>query len=89
MLHAPVRPTWLCGACAAAWPCPHRRDELIHESDGDRTGLTMLMSDYLMDALADSTVPPLQLYIQLIGWIVPRGLNEAGRTGMTAHDTGP
>ena len=51
--HLPIRPLWLCRACAAPWPCAPARLSLGHRYAGDPAGLRLHLRAMLDDATAD------------------------------------
>jgi hypothetical protein len=68
--HNPVRPSWTCGGCVAAWPCQTRRAELLAEYDGATTSLALYLGVCLVDAAGD--LPHAlagELYTRFLGWV--------------------
>jgi hypothetical protein len=51
--HAPIRPIWICRACAGPWPCANARLSLKGEYENDRPGLSVYMATMLHEAVAD------------------------------------
>lgn len=72
--HLPLRPLWLCRACAAPWPCAHARLSLKAEYAQDRTALCIYLGSMLYDACEDlnklnpNEVDVAALYTRFIGW---------------------
>ncbi|MFY1659683.1 hypothetical protein [Micromonospora sp. WMMD1274] len=69
--HVPMRPLWLCRACAAPWPCQPARLLLLLDYRRDRVALSIHMASCLFDATADllRTNPnPADLFDRFIGW---------------------
>jgi hypothetical protein len=51
--HTPIRPLWLCRACAAPWPCATARLTLLHEYADDRVALLVYLGGMLHDATGE------------------------------------
>lgn len=51
----PLRPLWLCRACADPWPCANARLSLKAEYAQDRTSLCVYLGSMLYDACEDLT----------------------------------
>jgi hypothetical protein len=67
--HTPVRPSWTCADCSAAWPCHTRRQQLLAECEGAHVALSIFVgvcpnvaANDLADALPDG------LYSRFLGW---------------------
>ncbi|WP_423790967.1 hypothetical protein [Micromonospora cathayae] len=84
--HTPVRPIWLCRACARPWPCGTARLTLNREYADDRIGLCLYLSSQLHQAVADlyrlnpdrAPEPP-QLFARFLGWARLRPTVSADR----------
>lgn len=71
--HQPVRPSWRCSACADAWPCSRRRDEMLVEYDGSRVLLALYLSRFFGEALEDHPESSAaDLYLRFLGWFRDR-----------------
>jgi hypothetical protein len=77
--HLPLRPLWLCRACAAPWPCAPARLGLLHEYAGDRVALLVYLGGLLHDAAGElhrlhphDGPAPEQLFARFLGWATPR-----------------
>ncbi|MFC0004728.1 hypothetical protein [Micromonospora siamensis] len=71
--HLPVPPGWTCGSCGADWPCPPKRDRLLHEYQVDRASLSVYLGSCLAAATEDLRgAPSPGLQDRFIGWL-PRG----------------
>ncbi|SCL17821.1 hypothetical protein GA0074692_0261 [Micromonospora pallida] len=73
--HTPVRPIWLCRACAHPWPCAVARLTLSREYADDRIGFCVYLAGQLHEAVTDlyrlnpHDVPePPQLFARFLGW---------------------
>ncbi|WP_341717007.1 hypothetical protein QQG74_24110 [Micromonospora sp. FIMYZ51] len=73
--HMPLRPLWLCRACAAPWPCGSARVTLLREYAHDRVALLVYLGGQLHDAaeqlyrLNPNDGPnPKQLFDRFLGW---------------------
>ncbi|MEV4641608.1 flavin reductase [Actinoplanes sp. NPDC049548] len=53
-VHQPVRPSWICGGCSLAWPCPTRRLELTAEYAGARVSLMVYLTTCFVEACHDN-----------------------------------
>ncbi|KUJ46635.1 MULTISPECIES: hypothetical protein [Micromonospora] len=76
--HLPLRPLWLCRACAAPWPCATARLTLIAEYAHDRIALSVYLCAVLHEAAADlyrldpdEGPTPAALFARFLAW-VPR-----------------
>lgn len=73
--HAPLRPLWICTACAHPWPCAPARIALLAEYAGDRRSLALDLADLLQEATADLTricpqpPDPAATYGRFLGWL--------------------
>ncbi|MFU8853425.1 hypothetical protein ACNAW0_20915 [Micromonospora sp. SL1-18] len=90
--HTPIRPLWLCRACAAPWPCANARLTLLREYADDRVALLVYLGGMLHDAASelhtlhlDDGPAPGQLFTRFFGWARPGGRIlrrvETGRSG--------
>ncbi len=77
--HLPLRPLWLCRACAAPWPCAPARLALRHEYAEDRVALLVHLGGMLHDAAGELHTlnphdgpAPRQLVHRFLGWALPR-----------------
>ncbi|WP_420884088.1 hypothetical protein [Micromonospora sp. CPCC 205547] len=77
--HLPLRPLWLCRACAAPWPCAPARLGLLHEYAADRVSLLVYLGGLLHDAAGElhrlhpyDGPAPGQLFTRFLGWAIPR-----------------
>ncbi|GIJ26583.1 hypothetical protein Vqi01_17450 [Micromonospora qiuiae] len=77
--HLPLRPLWLCRACAAPWPCASARLTLLTDYRNDRITLSIYLAARLYDAVEDlyrldpQNVPkPAALHDRFLGWAAPR-----------------
>ncbi len=71
--HVPLTPGWTCASCGEHWPCPPKRERLLHEYELDRASLSVYLGSCLAAASEDlhgASVP--ELRNRFIGW-VPRG----------------
>ncbi|MFY1686879.1 hypothetical protein [Plantactinospora sp. WMMB782] len=73
--HPPIRPLWLCRACAAPWPCPTARLLLQSEFASAPAALSILMVAVLHEAMTDlhalnpGAEPDLaELFGRFVGW---------------------
>jgi hypothetical protein len=71
--HRPLRPTWLCRACAAQWPCQPAKLVLLHDFADDRIGLSVYGCSMLHEAINDllrlDAVPdPAILFDRFVAW---------------------
>jgi hypothetical protein len=67
--HQRVRPTWLCGTCALAWPCPEGRAELALEFQDAHLSLMLYLSAHFVDACDDLLDEPAgSLYARFMSW---------------------
>ncbi|SDY10613.1 hypothetical protein SAMN05444365_101687 [Micromonospora pattaloongensis] len=76
--HTPLRPIWLCRACAAPWPCGSARLALTAEYADDPVGLCVYLCATLHEAVADlyrlnpdDGPDPRAVFERFLGW-VPR-----------------
>ncbi|WP_089155885.1 hypothetical protein [Micromonospora sp. NBS 11-29] len=73
--HAPLKPLWICTACAHLWPCTEARAELAADYAGEMVWLAVDMAELLHEASADLTRlcpnPPdsVALYGRFLGWV--------------------
>ncbi|HLL65953.1 MAG TPA: flavin reductase [Micromonosporaceae bacterium] len=68
-MHLPVRPGWMCAACALPWPCPSRQRQLLAEYEGARVSLMLYLAGHFVDACADLPGTPAgTLYRRFLGW---------------------
>ncbi|WFE42251.1 flavin reductase [Micromonospora sp. WMMD998] len=73
--HAPLKPLWICTACAHPWPCGPARLELTAEYAGEPQYLALDMAGLLNEATEDMTglcpapPDPLALYGRFLGWV--------------------
>jgi hypothetical protein len=66
-LHVPVRPSWRCHNCEAAWPCQPAKDDIMATSD--RTSRMIYLSLHLADAIVDQPgADPDAIFKRLVGW---------------------
>lgn len=77
--HLPLRPLWLCRACAAPWPCAPARLALLREYAEDRVALLVYLGGLLHDAAGhlhtlhpEDGPDPGQLFTRFLGWAIPR-----------------
>ncbi|MEO3781362.1 hypothetical protein ABGB16_32145 [Micromonospora sp. B11E3] len=92
--HLPIRPLWLCRACAAPWPCATARLTLLHEYARDRVALLVYLGGQLHDA-ADELYrlnphdgpEPAQLFDRFLGWALIRRTGAALRSAGGTHGT--
>ncbi|WTY54294.1 hypothetical protein OG617_05360 [Micromonospora sp. NBC_01412] len=73
--HLPLRPLWLCRACAAPWPCATARLMLLREYADDRIALLIHLAGLLHEAtghlytLNPHDAPePGQLFDRFLAW---------------------
>ncbi|GAB3816126.1 hypothetical protein [Micromonospora zhanjiangensis] len=72
--HTPIRPLWICRACAGPWPCAHARLTLKGEYENDRPGLSVYMTTVLHEAVADlyrldpSELDTTAMFTRFVGW---------------------
>lgn len=73
--HLPLRPLWLCRACAAPWPCGPARLALIRGYADNTIGLCIYLCAALHHAVADlyrlnpnDGPDPAALFDRFIGW---------------------
>ncbi|WP_433343713.1 hypothetical protein [Micromonospora sp. CA-111912] len=73
--HLPLRPLWLCRACAAPWPCATARLTLLREYADDRIALLIYLAGLLHEAtghlytLNPHDAPqPGQLFDRFLAW---------------------
>ncbi|WP_307804068.1 hypothetical protein [Micromonospora echinofusca] len=73
--HQPVRPLWLCRACAAAWPCPAARLSLRIEYADNQVGLAMYLCALMHDAITDRARvqpthrdDPQEIFTRFLAW---------------------
>ncbi|WP_406105406.1 flavin reductase [Micromonospora globbae] len=81
--HAPVRPIWICAACAYPWPCEQARAELTAEYADDPKLLAIDMAQCLAEANADLSricpeQPPdgVETYARFLGWVRHLRINQ-------------
>ncbi|MFI2710848.1 flavin reductase [Micromonospora sp. NPDC018662] len=73
--HAPLKPLWICTACAHPWPCARAQVELAADYFGETTWLAVDMAELLNEATADLTrlcpnpPDPVALYGRFLGWV--------------------
>lgn len=73
--HAPLKPLWICAACAHPWPCGSARAELAADYAGETKWLAVDLADLLTEATADLTglcpepPDPAALYARFLGWV--------------------
>ncbi|NJP33528.1 hypothetical protein HCJ94_16435 [Micromonospora sp. HSS6-12] len=73
--HTPLRPLWLCRACAGPWPCGSARVTLLREYAHDRVALLIHLGGLLHDAAGQLHTlnphdgpDPAQLFDRFLGW---------------------
>ncbi|MFD0819370.1 hypothetical protein ACFQ0D_13860 [Micromonospora zhanjiangensis] len=72
--HTPVRPLWICRACAGPWPCSLARLLLKAEYWDRRADLPVQMTTVLYEAVADlhrldpAAVDPAAMFNRFVGW---------------------
>ncbi|MFE9183679.1 hypothetical protein ACFYMB_10125 [Micromonospora haikouensis] len=73
--HLPLRPLWLCRACAAPWPCAPARLALLREYADDRVALLIHLAGLLHEATTQlytlnphDAPEPAQLFARFLGW---------------------
>ncbi len=73
--HTPLRPLWLCRACAAPWPCGSARVTLLREHAQDRVALLVYLGGLLHGAADELHTfnphggpEPGQLCDRFLGW---------------------
>ncbi|MEH0935237.1 flavin reductase [Micromonospora psammae] len=72
--HAPVKPIWICAACAHPWPCGNARLNLLVEYHGDRKTMALDLAGLMSEASEDLTricpkpPDPMDLYPRFLGW---------------------
>lgn len=65
--HEPVKPSWDCETCGAAWPCDPAREHLAAYLG--RIALAVHMSQRLDQASGDlQNVPPAELFGRFLSW---------------------
>jgi hypothetical protein len=76
--HTPLRPLWLCRACATPWPCPAARLSLLREYADDRVALLVYLGGMLHDAAGElhtlhphNGPEPRQLFARFLSWALP------------------
>jgi len=76
--HTPLRPTWLCRACAAPWPCLTARSLLVVEYTDNRVGLSVYLGSALYAAIDDlyrlnpnPGPDPAAMFHRFLGWAAP------------------
>ncbi|MEU7928606.1 hypothetical protein [Micromonospora sp. NPDC049801] len=85
--HHPMRPAWLCGNCAAPWPCPPAQLHLATEFHGHSIALAFYLAANMQDAVADRYAlgldPDLRaLHARFLGWLsLSRRPNRADLEG--------
>ncbi|WFE40752.1 flavin reductase [Micromonospora sp. WMMD998] len=73
--HAPLKPFWICTACAHPWPCGEARAELAADYTGEARWLAVDMAGLLTEATADLTrlypnpPDPEALHGRFLGWV--------------------
>lgn len=74
--HSPLRPTWLCRACADPWPCVQTRADLLAEHGDDLTLLAVFMVSTMTEAVydlyalnPDATPTPAELWDRFMQWL--------------------
>ncbi|MBQ1026256.1 hypothetical protein [Micromonospora sp. C95] len=77
--HVPLRPLWLCRACAAPWPCATARLALLTEYRDSHVALSIYLAGMLYDAVEDlyrlnphDAPKPAALHDRFLGWAAPR-----------------
>ncbi|MBQ1051595.1 hypothetical protein KBX50_24375 [Micromonospora sp. C51] len=78
-LHVPLRPLWLCPACAAPWPCAAARLTLLADYRDSPVALSIYLGGMLYDAVEDlyrlnphDAPKPAALHDRFLGWAAPR-----------------
>ncbi|MDM4720498.1 hypothetical protein QTQ03_13260 [Micromonospora sp. WMMA1363] len=73
--HLPMRPLWLCRACAQPWPCAQARLLLIVEFDGKAVDLAIYLSSLYYEAAhdlfrlnPDDGPSPRELFERFVAW---------------------
>ncbi|WP_320069700.1 hypothetical protein [Micromonospora sp. RTGN7] len=73
--HLPLRPLWLCRACAAPWPCATARLTLLREYADDRIALLIYLAGLLHEAIGHlytlnphDAPEPGQLFDRFLAW---------------------
>ncbi|SCE84251.1 hypothetical protein GA0074695_1538 [Micromonospora viridifaciens] len=71
--HLPLRPLWLCRACAQPWPCGPARLALLAEYEGARTALIVYLAacrEEAREQLAklNTSEPPPELTGRFLAW---------------------
>ncbi|KXK59150.1 hypothetical protein AWW66_25840 [Micromonospora rosaria] len=51
--HLPLRPLWICAACARPWPCGEARVDLVRRYADDPAGLAGHLAGLLREATTD------------------------------------
>ncbi|MEU2614467.1 hypothetical protein ABZ570_23225 [Micromonospora sp. NPDC007271] len=76
----PLRPLWVCRACAAPWPCAAARLALVAEYAADPVGLSVYLCGVLHEATADlyrlhpdDAPAPAALFDRFLSWARRRG----------------
>lgn len=86
--HIPVRPIWLCRACAADWPCLTARTLLPLDYYADPLSLFVYLGAALQAATEDlyrlnpdPGPDPRLLHARFLAWVNPRLLITRARLG--------
>lgn len=85
--HAPLKPLWICTACAHPWPCEEARIGLLWEYNGDRRTMAIDLVGLLCEATDDLTrlypkpPDPFTMYGRFLGWVrrLPANPSKDGR----------
>nr|WP_091127360.1 hypothetical protein [Micromonospora eburnea] len=90
--HLPIRPLWLCRACAAPWPCATARLTLLREYADDRVALLVYLGGMLHDAIGQLNrlhpqdgPSPERLFARFLGWAIPRRQHLTSRALENEH----
>lgn len=73
--HAPLKPIYICTACAHPWPCGPTKLELVRDYQDARRDLAVDLAALLREAIEDLTRvcpdPPdtAVLYCRFLGWL--------------------
>jgi hypothetical protein len=74
--HIPLRPTWLCRACADRWPCQAARTDLLAEHADDLVFLAVFLASTMTEAVYDlvelnpgAAPTPAQLWDRFMAWL--------------------
>lgn len=73
--HEPIRPLWLCRACAAPWPCGAARLALRAQYAGDQPSLLVYLATVFAEATGHlvgfdpaAAPAPEAIFARFVGW---------------------